>query len=61
MVLVTEDVGDKLLPKFAKKADEMNVNIVAVQNGTIEQLRELVELVANGTVSILYKLLQYFG
>ncbi|CAG9558586.1 unnamed protein product [Danaus chrysippus] len=50
MVLVTEDVGDKLLPKFAKKADEMNVNIVAVQNGTIEQLRELVELVANGTI-----------
>ncbi|XP_045510243.1 zinc-type alcohol dehydrogenase-like protein C1773.06c isoform X2 [Colias croceus] len=50
MVLVTEDVGDKLLPKFAKKAEEMNVNIVVVPNGTIEQLRELVQLVANGNI-----------
>ncbi|XP_045784119.1 zinc-type alcohol dehydrogenase-like protein C1773.06c [Maniola jurtina] len=50
MVLVTEDIGEKLLPKFAKKAEDMNVNIVVVPNGTIEQLKELVELVANGEI-----------
>ncbi|CAH0716302.1 unnamed protein product, partial [Brenthis ino] len=50
MVLVTEDVGEKLLPKFAKKAEEMNVNIVVVPNGTIEQLKELVQLVAKGEI-----------
>ncbi|CAF4748155.1 unnamed protein product [Pieris macdunnoughi] len=50
LVLVTEDVGEKLLPKFAKKAEDMNVSIVVVPNGTIEQLRELVQLVANGEI-----------
>ncbi|CAK1554661.1 unnamed protein product [Leptosia nina] len=50
MVLVTEDVGEKLLPKFAKKAEDMNVSIVVVPNGTIEQLRELVQLVAKGEI-----------
>ncbi|XP_047523810.1 uncharacterized protein LOC125062168 [Pieris napi] len=50
MVLVTENVGEKLLPKFAKKAEDMNVSIVVVPNGTIEQLRELVQLVANGEI-----------
>lgn len=52
MVLVTEDVGEKLLPKFSKKVEEMNVNIVVVPNGTIEQLKELVHLVASGEVSL---------
>ena len=52
MVLVTEDVGEKLLPKFAKKAEDLNVNIVVVPNGTIEQLKELVQLVAKGEVRI---------
>ncbi|XP_013199487.1 quinone oxidoreductase [Amyelois transitella] len=50
MVLVTEDVGEKLLPKFAKKAEEMGVRIVVVPNGSIEQLRELVALVARGEI-----------
>ncbi|XP_072930896.1 uncharacterized protein Drat [Epargyreus clarus] len=50
VVLVTEDVGEKLLPKFAKKSEEMNVNIEVVPNGTIEQLRELVQLVARGDI-----------
>lgn len=51
MVLVTEDVGEKLLPKFAKKAEDLNVNIVVVPNGTIEQLKELVLLVAKGEIA----------
>ncbi|XP_041986507.1 uncharacterized protein LOC121738493 [Aricia agestis] len=50
VVLVTEDVGEKLLPKFARKADEMKVHIAAVPNGTIEQLRDLVQLVARGEI-----------
>ncbi|XP_053624789.1 quinone oxidoreductase [Plodia interpunctella] len=50
MVLVTEDVGVKLLPKFAKKAEDMGVNIVVVPNGSIDQLRELVALVARGEI-----------
>lgn len=49
---MTEDVGEHLLPKFAKKAEDMNVNIEIVPNGSIEQLKELVTLVANGEVSI---------
>lgn len=50
VVLVTEDVGEKLLPKFAKKAEEMNVHIEIVPNGSIEQLKELVALVARGEI-----------
>ncbi|CAH0577790.1 unnamed protein product [Chrysodeixis includens] len=50
VVLVTEDVGEKLQPKFAKKVEESNVNIVVVPNGSIEQLKELVTLVARGEI-----------
>ncbi|CAH0401771.1 unnamed protein product [Chilo suppressalis] len=50
VVLVTEDVGEKLLPKFAKKAEEMGVHIMVVPNGSIDQLRDLVTLVANGEI-----------
>lgn len=53
VVLVTEDVGERLLPKFAKKAEDMSVSIVVVPDGSIEQLKELVQLVANGEVSFL--------
>lgn len=50
VVMVTEDVGEKLMPKFAKKAEDMQVNISVVPNGSIEQLKELVALVARGEV-----------
>ncbi|KAJ0183983.1 hypothetical protein K1T71_000406 [Dendrolimus kikuchii] len=50
VVLVTEDVGERLLPKFAKKAEDMSVSIVVVPDGSIEQLKELVQLVANGEI-----------
>lgn len=49
---MTEDIGEKLLPKFAKKAEDLGVNIVIVPNGSIEQLKDLVALVAKGEVSI---------
>lgn len=47
MVLVTENIGDKLLPKFARKAEDLKVSIVVVPIGSIEQLRNLLDLVAN--------------
>lgn len=49
-VLVSEEVAEKLLPKFSRKADEMEQHIQAVENGTIEQLHELVRLVASNEV-----------
>lgn len=45
-VLISEEVAEKLLPKFSRKAEEMQQHIQAVENGTIEQLHELVDLVA---------------
>ena len=52
VVLVSEEVGEKLLPKFSKKADERECKIRAVANGTIEQLHDLVKLVSTNEVSI---------
>lgn len=50
VALVTEDIGERLLPKFSKKAEQMNVSVVVVPNGSIEQLKELVSLVARGEI-----------
>lgn len=50
IVLITEEVGERLMPKFSKKAEEMQVRIVVVPNGSIEQLRELVGLVTAGEI-----------
>lgn len=50
-VLISEETGDKLLPKFSSLADKREQHIRAVANGSIEQLRDLVDLVANKVVS----------
>lgn len=50
IVLVSEEVGEKLLPKFSKKAEEREQRIQAVANGTIEQLTELISLVSTKEV-----------
>lgn len=50
IVLLTEEVGEKLLPKFSKRAEERDQKMQAVPNGTIEQLSQLVELVAKKKV-----------
>lgn len=55
--MISEEVAEKLLPKFSRKADEMGQHILAVANGTIEQLHHLVKLVASNEVSIIYKLI----
>lgn len=52
MVLVSEEVAERLLPKFSKKADERHQHIRAVQNGSVEQLANLVNSVASGEVKL---------
>lgn len=51
MVLISEEVADRLLPKFSKKVEERDQSIRAVQNGSVEQLTSLVHSVASGEVS----------
>ncbi|XP_031638426.1 zinc-type alcohol dehydrogenase-like protein C1773.06c isoform X2 [Contarinia nasturtii] len=47
VVLVSEEVGEKLLPKFSSLADKREVKLRSVADGTIEQLKQLVELVSS--------------
>lgn len=51
VVLISDEVAEKLLPKFARKADERKQHMEPVPVGTIEQLHEVVRLVASGEVS----------
>lgn len=50
VVLVSEEVGMKLLPKFSSLAARSEQKLRAVSNGTIEQLKELVHLVSSKQV-----------
>ena len=52
VVLISEETAEKLLPKFSRKAEERKQHIEPVPLGTIEQLHEVVRLVANNEVSI---------
>lgn len=52
VVLISEDTAEKLLPKFHRRAEERKQHIEPVPVGTIEQLKDLVQLVANGDVSL---------
>ncbi|KAK9890477.1 hypothetical protein WA026_010560 [Henosepilachna vigintioctopunctata] len=47
VVLVSEEVADRLMPKFSKLILDTDQKIEAVTCGSIELLKELVELVAN--------------
>lgn len=51
VVLVSEEVGEKLLPKFSSLAEKRKQKLRAVANGTIDQLKDLVELVSSHKVS----------
>jgi D-arabinose 1-dehydrogenase-like Zn-dependent alcohol dehydrogenase len=46
VVLISDEVAEKLLPKFSRKAEERKQHIEPVPTGTIEQLHNLVDLVA---------------
>lgn len=50
VVLISEEVAERLLPKFSRRANEREVHIQSVPIGTIEQLHELVKLVASGEI-----------
>lgn len=50
VVLVSDEVAEKLLPKFSRKAEERKQHIEPVPTGTIEQLHELVKLVATNEI-----------
>jgi len=50
VVLISDDVAEKLLPKFSRLSIEYQQEIIPVSNGTVQQLRDIVNLVANGSV-----------
>ncbi|CAH0562468.1 unnamed protein product [Brassicogethes aeneus] len=50
VVLVSEDVAERLLPKFSRLIHERNQKIEPVATGSIDQLRNLVKYVANGDI-----------
>ncbi|KAJ8983327.1 hypothetical protein NQ317_010866 [Molorchus minor] len=50
VVLVSEEVAERLLPKFSRLIHERNQKIEAVAIGSIDQLKELVHCVANGEI-----------
>jgi len=50
VVFVIKEVADRLLPKFSRRAEERQQSIKPVEPGTLEQLRELVQLVASGKI-----------
>ncbi|ALC41159.1 CG1600 [Drosophila busckii] len=47
VVLISDEVAEKLLPKFSRLSNEYQQEIIPISNGTAEQLAQLVELVAN--------------
>lgn len=46
-VLISEDVAEKLMPKFSRLSIENNQQIIPISSGSVEQLRKLVDIVAN--------------
>lgn len=50
VVLISDDVAERLLPKFSRRANEKEVHIQPVPIGTVDQLQELVDLVAKGEI-----------
>lgn len=49
---MSEEVAERLLPKFSSLINRTNQKIEAVANGTIEQLKHLVDYVGSGEVLI---------
>ncbi|XP_043256504.1 quinone oxidoreductase isoform X1 [Colletes gigas] len=50
VVFIIKEVADRLLPKFSRRAEEWQQSIKSVEPGTLEQLHELVQLVASGEI-----------
>jgi len=54
VVFIGHETADRLMPKFARKADDLAVSIQSVELGSIEQLNELVQLVSSGQVAVAF-------
>lgn len=52
VVLISDETAEKLMPKFARRADERKQHIEPVPSGTIEQLHEVTKLVASKEVNL---------
>ncbi|XP_065165075.1 uncharacterized protein Drat [Atheta coriaria] len=50
VVLVNQEVAERLLPRFSPIAEQKEQKIQAVAKGDVEQLKELVELVSSGEI-----------
>jgi len=50
VVFISSEVSERLLPKFSQRAEEKQITLKTVCVGTIEQLKELVHLVASEQV-----------
>jgi len=50
VILIGEEVAERLLPKFSRRANEKEIHIQPVPLGTIDQLHDLVKLVASGEI-----------
>ena len=50
-MLISEEIAERLMPKFSRKAEERQQHIKSIANGTVEQLQELVKLVSTNEVS----------
>ncbi|XP_053994137.1 quinone oxidoreductase isoform X2 [Hylaeus volcanicus] len=50
VVFIIKEVADRLMPKFSRRAEEWQQSIKSVEPGTLEQLSELVQLVASGEI-----------
>jgi len=48
VVFISSEVAERLLPKFSRRADELDQTITQVDLGSLEQLRELVDSVSSG-------------
>uniref|UniRef100_A0A182NF80 Enoyl reductase (ER) domain-containing protein n=1 Tax=Anopheles dirus TaxID=7168 RepID=A0A182NF80_9DIPT len=49
-IFISDEVAEKLLPKFSKRAEERGQTIEAVPTGTVEQLHQLVKLVSSNEI-----------
>lgn len=50
VVFLGHETADRLLPKFSRKAVEYGITIEPVETGSVQQLKELVDLVHSGKV-----------
>lgn len=50
IVFVMKEVADRLLPKFSRRAEMLHQRVESVESGSLEQLCDLVKLVAAGEI-----------